>query len=332
MRIRHQSMQTIFFTFFALTALSIYAQESQSGNIIYNNSMYPLYPETITKLPVIPSPLILENGIEVITAITKENRYQLIPVKVENGDPLNYEDRQWYVKGLQLVVDTTDFPTLAVTGLHSENELKQATTITGIPVADITSIGRPGSYSGAGFMADDEDIISVLTGDNRLVEQLGLTHPELSVPMFHLFNVIITIKTDSDRGNISAILYNGKRVDVKFRGYKGWQESIFNDEILGYWEIEMSRDPDKYEMEYLAEKYKELSDEQMSVMIKKLSHIHTGEMVPFYIKRYGFYEGHTDYRADPIALSFVFGLKTIEEIESSFEGSLYKALTEHFNY
>jgi hypothetical protein len=53
-------------------------------------------------------------------------------------------------------------------------------------------------------------------------------------------------------------------------------------------------------------------------------------MVPFYIMRYGFYEGHVGYRADPIAISLIFGLKSLEEIEKTFEGNLHKALTEHF--
>jgi hypothetical protein len=53
-------------------------------------------------------------------------------------------------------------------------------------------------------------------------------------------------------------------------------------------------------------------------------------MVPYYIMRYGFYEGHTDYRADPVAISFIFGLRSLKEIEAAFEGNLYKALAEHF--
>jgi len=52
--------------------------------------------------------------------------------------------------------------------------------------------------------------------------------------------------------------------------------------------------------------------------------------VPYYIMRYGFYEGHTDYRADPVAISFIFGLKSLQEIEVAFEGILNKVLTEHF--
>jgi hypothetical protein len=64
----------------------------------------------------------------------------------------------------------------------------------------------------------------------------------------------------------------------------------------------------------------------MARLIKKLSDIHTAEMAPYYIMRYGFYEGHTDYRADPIAIAFIFGLRSLDEIESVFKGKLYKIL------
>jgi len=53
-------------------------------------------------------------------------------------------------------------------------------------------------------------------------------------------------------------------------------------------------------------------------------------MLPYYIMRYGFYEGHTDYRADPIAIAFIFGMRSLEEIEAAFEGRLYEVLTQHF--
>ena len=72
------------------------------------------------------------------------------------------------------------------------------------------------------------------------------------------------------------------------------------------------------------------NEEQMENLIKKLSHILMGEMEPYYVMRYGFYEGHTSYRADPIAIAFIFGLKSLEEIENAFQGNLYRALTKHF--
>ncbi len=51
-----------------------------------------------------------------------------------------------------------------------------------------------------------------------------------------------------------------------------------------------------------------------------MNHIVTGEMQPFYIYRYGFYEAHTAWRADPIAISFLFGLRPLEETEAAFPG------------
>ena len=53
-------------------------------------------------------------------------------------------------------------------------------------------------------------------------------------------------------------------------------------------------------------------------------------MVPYYIMRYGFYEGHTSYRADPIAISIILNLKSLEEIDNVFDGELDKVLTTHY--
>ena len=53
-------------------------------------------------------------------------------------------------------------------------------------------------------------------------------------------------------------------------------------------------------------------------------------MEPYYVMRYGFYEGHTSYRADPIAISFIFGLRTLTQLETAFKGKLYTTLTCHF--
>jgi hypothetical protein len=46
--------------------------------------------------------------------------------------------------------------------------------------------------------------------------------------------------------------------------------------------------------------------------------------------RYGFYEGHTAYRADPVAIAFIFGLRSLEELEKIFPWKLYKILTTHY--
>lgn len=53
-------------------------------------------------------------------------------------------------------------------------------------------------------------------------------------------------------------------------------------------------------------------------------------MHPQYIMRYGFYEGHTYWRTDPVAIAFIFSLKDLEEMEEAFPTKLYEILTGHF--
>ena len=325
---------TFFILWFLFLSASSLSQEYFNSKITYKDKTFHLYPETYDVKPEIPSPFETESGTEIITARFKDNKYALIPVTVENGDPMNYEKGQWG-KGDQLKTDDQDFPALAKTGLHSEQELDQTRKITGKSVAEITELGRPESSSSAGFMAEDEDIISVIKGDNRLAKKLGLTHPKLAKPLFNIVNIL---KVDRDAlkklnktlGDLNYIIYNGRIIYLNWDGGKGWQLSIFNDEVLGYYQINIRREPAAGEKEFLQKKYSFLSDEQMKDLIKRLSSIHSGEMVPYYVMRYGFYEGHTGYRTDPVAVAFVFGLKSLEEIEKSFPGELYDVLTKHF--
>jgi hypothetical protein len=53
-------------------------------------------------------------------------------------------------------------------------------------------------------------------------------------------------------------------------------------------------------------------------------------MEPHYSRWYGFYEGHTRWRTDPIAIAFIFGLRSLEEIEAAFPGRLPELLATHF--
>jgi hypothetical protein len=314
----------------------LHAQDTESNQITFNQRTFPLYPQTIAAMPEIPSPLTTKDGSEVILALTKDGQYALIPVTVENGEPLHYSRRVKSVLGKdqQLLIDKGDFPTLAETGLHSESELNAKEMITGFPVSLITYIGRPGRFSGAGFMADDEGIISVLVGDNRLVSSLGLTHPQLAKTLFHVWNIILKEielgKWARYWDNIPSFIYNGNTVMLKAHGTKGWQISIFQDEIQGSFDIDVRRDLSDEERLFLKDSYPQLSPDQMIELIERLSSIHFSEMAPYYIMRYGFYEGHTDYRCDPIAMACIFGLKSLEEIESAFQGKLYAALTDHF--
>jgi hypothetical protein len=73
-------------------------------------------------------------------------------------------------------------------------------------------------------LADDEDIISVLKGDNRLVRQLGLNRPQKAKLLFHVWNMIlkeIETKTMTRFASIQHIYCNGGNVDFSAEGCKG---------------------------------------------------------------------------------------------------------------
>ncbi len=295
----------------------------------------PLYPDVLDKRPAIPSPYTTDEGTEILTAVLTNSQYVCIPVTVENGRPLHYSRRvsSVYGKDRQLHVNRGDFPTLARTGLHAEAELDGKDLITGMPVDVITYIGRPGRFSGAGFMADDEDVISVLKADNDLVRRLGLTHPQMARPLYHVWNVILQEIECGKLQRFSAIqcfFYNGNKVTLRAESMKGWQISIFQDEIQGRFDIDVQRELTAAERWFLRGRYPHLSDSQMAELEERISRLHFSEMGPYYVMRYGFYEGHTDYRADPVAIACIFGLRSVEEIENALRGHLYRTLTSHF--
>lgn len=324
-----QNQKFIYFLFICCS-LSVKNGSSQTEDVTFNQKTYPLYPKLLTEKPIVSSPFTTETGREFLVTATENRKFAIFPVTVENGEPWLHQRKRG--KGNQLSVDADDFPVLAREGLHAEAELKQTRMITGRSLAEITSAARPGCSSGAGFIAQDEDILSVLLGDNRLVKKLDLTHPQLAKPLFHLFNFIRWREAQSSQNaQPELIYYNDKIIHLaNCHSGKGWQESIFDDEILGFYQFDLYRDLDAAEKLFLMTKYQHLAETEMAALLQKLTHLHTGEMVAFYIMRYGFYEGHTSYRADPVVLAFLFGLKTVYEIEAAFPGQLPDVLTRHF--
>jgi len=289
-----------------------------------------LYPATLGSRPDLPSPFTAQDGTEVVLAVTKDGQFALVPVTLRDR-PLQL---RWNVlSGDQHKVDADDFPTLAKTGLHAEGELNRLKTITGKPVSEITQLGRPRRASSAGFMAEDEDIVSVLKGDNALVARIGLTHPQLARPLFHVWNLVIKEielgRFGRSWNGFQHILYGGRKVALTGWGTKCFQESIFNDDIRGTCDLQIRRELAADEKTFLAARYSALSADKMDELARGLSSIRIGEMQPCYIMRYGFYEGHTLWRADPIAIAFIFGLRSLQEMEKAFPGRLYRALTDH---
>jgi len=233
----------------------------------------------------------------------------------------------------QRSVDAADFPALARTGLHDEKALSDTRTITGRSVAEITSLGRPGRLSTSGFMADDEDVISVLVADNRLVERMGLTHRALAEPLSYVMNLLATdigvVWANHSFDGLAGFSYNRMEIRIKGTGTKGGQQSIFADGIEGAMDLDIWRELDEREKRLLRKAYPLLPEDRFAALVRGLSRVHTGEMEPQYITRYGFYEGHTEYRTDPLAIALIFGLTTLEKIEAAFPGRLPQVLTDH---
>lgn len=294
-----------------------------------NTESLKFAPEFYLGKPDFPSPAITESGREVVLIKTNKGHYSWMDGTVENGEPFDYKQRL-YGKGNQILADGEDFPHFAKTGLHSEKELGNTKIITGRSVSQITVDGRPWGSSGVGFMAEDETILSVIYGDNQTVKKLGLTHPDIARPLFHFWNVARDFEK-FDEGDVPiAIIYNGNEVEFKIQGSRGWQESIFNDEILGTGHIEIRRELTAEELAFLKKEYARLSQEQFEQLQKKLTHFHTSEMVFFYINRYGFYEGHNEYRPDPVTAALIFGLTTIEKAHGICKGDLFGYFTTNF--
>ncbi len=289
---------------------------------------HPVYPAVVEQNPDLPSPFSTFEGNDYVVAVTRDDKFAVIDVTLSNKRDICP----------QLLVDSLDFPNLAKNGLHSQASLSQLETITHRCVEEINRLGRPNGLSQAGFMAEDETINSVLLGDNALVKQLNLTHPVLATPLFHVLNMM---EADLSLGrwnmanhsweNIKYFYYNEHKVFIEAEDTKGGQLSIFNDGIEGGFYIHLWYSLSKDEEAFLRTRYPHLTASEFDWLKEHLTHIHTGEMEPQYIMRYGFYEGHTFWRADPIAIAFIFGIKDLNDLDRIFGNRLYEKLSRHYS-
>lgn len=129
--------------------------------------------------------------------------------------------------------------------------------------------------------------------------------------------------------NIKCFYYHDQVVHIEAFDTKGGQKSIFNDDIEGAFHIRIWHELEEKEMAFIKDHYGHLSNEAIEVFIRRLTCMNIGEMQPQYIMRYGFYEGHTFWRTDPVALSFIFGFMKLSELHQLFAGQLDKKLMSH---
>jgi hypothetical protein len=156
----------------------------------------------------------------------------------------------------------------------------------------------------------------------------------VSEDLFPVWNLLLREyalgKLGRFKDDVGIFWYGGREIRLRSERTKGFQESIFNDEIKGAFDIEIWRDLDADEQRLVRERYAHLSAAEREAMIRRLTRLRTGEMEPYYIMRYGFYEGHTEYRVDPITIAVTFRLKPLAEIDKAFDGRLDRVLAAHF--
>lgn len=296
--------------------------------------VFVVYPGTLDRAPGMASPCIADDGRELVTALTLDGEWALVEVTVPDWSKAEVR----YFGENRLRPDGDDFPTLARSGLHAEEELDRCRFINGRPLAAIDDLARPGRLSTAGFLAGDETVLSVLRGDDRLVRKLGFTHPQLARPLLHLWNFILQEQRHRRgewvRGHawrhFDHFLYNGKKISYEAHFTKGGQKSPFGDGIEGAAHVFLKREMEPAEAAFLEGKYWRLGPEGLEKLKGRLCSLTTGELQPFYVIRYGFYEGHTMWRVDPIAIAAIFGLRAIQELEAAFPAKLDAILTAHF--
>ena len=283
---------------------------------------YPLYPATTEACPDLDSPLDAD-GREYVIIELRDGTFGLADVtRADHPEQIRADD---------------EFPHLAATGLHDPAHLAALTHLNDRPLADIDRDARPGALSEDGFMAADESVVAVMAGDDRLVRAMDLAHPDLARPLWHIWNLV---QTDLRLGrwstarhrwdNVRRLKYNGLWVTVDAHDTKGGQRSPFGDGLDGGFWMVFWRPVPVAEQEWLHERYGQHGPERWNELLGRLTRVYTGEMEAFFITRYGFYEGHTDWRVDPPGLAWLFGLRTLRELEAAFPGELDEALLDHW--
>jgi len=177
--------------------------------------------------------------------------------------------------GLKPFNETVEASGFKIGGKNSTEIILSLQSINGISIPKLEERLRPHGYSMSGFIGGRESFTQVLADDNDYVLSEGLTHQELAEPLIYAREFYL-------KGMGSNFEYKGARYEVKVTGYRGSQNSPFDDK----------------------------TDTSIDMKITNLS---TGKslscsgMVPDMIQRYGFYEGKdVAYRLEPSKILEVF--------------------------
>jgi hypothetical protein len=129
--------------------------------------------------------------------------------------------------------------------------------------------------------------------------------------------------------NVAAVKYNDRWVLLDAHDTKGGQQSPFADGLEGGFWIVIRRPLDAAEEAFLHAHYDHLDPDRWDPLHGTLTRLFTGEMEPHYVQWYGFYEGHTGWRVDPVGIAAVFGLRSLAELEAAFPDRLWEVVARH---
>lgn len=237
------------------------------------------FPAAMTPDSTLPSPAKTREGRHLVLARLQSGQVSYFDVTVEQAGVRDVPSGQDN-KGNQLLISHSEHPAVSMTGKS---------------VAEITIDAWPGAASWAGFLCRDETILTRLSADDQLVKQMNFTHQQLAFPVFHTWNLIREYEQHSrhrlpEDQQVEGFYYNNQFVELRFQGGRGWQTSIFNDSLTG-----------SYQIQAMSEKAPERQ-------------VFFSDLAPYYIHRYGFYEGMTAYRLDPRNIALTFGLLTEDQL------------------
>ncbi|MBF0361652.1 MAG: hypothetical protein HQK49_11610 [Oligoflexia bacterium] len=178
-------------------------------------------------------------------------------------------------------------------GADNSNEvIRNLTSLYNDPIAEIERKARPCEYtdwklcSHGGFLAKDESFIERLIIDNTFVQSKSLSHRKLAEPLIILRNIDPDFckPTESTLGPSGECIFNGQTYKVQVMCTDGYQYSIFNDGLKSACVVTV----------------------QNMKTLKELTY--DSDLLPNYIKLYGFYEGETPYRVSPEEIIAFFSL------------------------
>ena len=185
-------------------------------------------------------------------------------------DARDYQDVSLKELGIKLVNPKADPKTGFVVGGRNDTALiGKLTELNGQPIDDLQREMRPGVNSTKGFLGADEKLLDILVEDNRyVVEELGLTHPQLARHLHVLGELAF-------RHQGQEIRYHGRRFKLGGATFRGSIESPFDDGTRTNREASLENLDNGKRLKYSL-------------------------LVPHMVERYGFYEGHgTPFRVDP---------------------------------